>query len=435
MESITSEIDYIDSSLIECNTLSLEDINDDFSNIQDLEWLKEIGKENRAVLVGEDHFNKSIQNLRNRIFFALNTYDYFPVIIFERPFPYTAFVNHYLHLDNDQEAAVFYKKNLIQIVNTNEEYDFLRHIRRWNIDHPDKPLSAGYYDIEKTGDELSVTLNQILIPYFQKLNPQFHPDWEVVLAGNFKELIQELRLNLKQAEKANHIGQYPFITPKFISAVIDNLESSNDALYVDYLQYRQKALLRNLTEPTFLGNYLQNGKIVIHSGSMHLRTKVESDSTNNLWEGSYLTHIYEPTRGKTYSLQMESIARSLGEAATINSTYTEPALGYSGLLNKMLDLYKDGLISADECYFISIYNEVLDEYSRFWIQKGREVGGQGLLIKSAQWDTIINLINTKDPDKAGSFIEKLGYNQLFNDVIIIPCSPIITPIEGTYTHR
>jgi len=275
---------------------------------------------------------------------------------------------------------------------------------------------------------LSFTLNHLLIPYFQELNPQFHIDWEVVLSGNFEELIKELRFILKQAVNINHIGQYSFITPQYISAVIDNLESSNYALYVDYLLHRQKALLRNLTDTTFLGNYLQNGKIVIHSGSRHLRTKVESDSTNNLWEGSYLTHIYEHTTGKTYSLQIESIARSLGEAVKINSSYTEPALGYSGLLKKMQDLFADGLISADECYFITIYNEVLNEYSKFWIQKGKEFIGKGLYIKSAHWDKIINLINTNDPEKADSFIENIGYNVLFNDVIIIPCSPIITPI-------
>jgi len=275
---------------------------------------------------------------------------------------------------------------------------------------------------------LSFTLNHLLIPYFQELNPQFHIDWEVVLSGNFEELIKELRFILKQAVNINHIGQYSFITPQYISAVIDNLESSNYALYVDYLLHRQKAILRNLTDTTFLGNYLQNGKIVIHSGSRHLRTKVESDSTNNLWEGSYLTHIYEHTTGKTYSLQIESIARSLGEAVKINSSYTEPALGYSGLLKKMQDLFADGLISADECYFITIYNEVLNEYSKFWIQKGKEFIGKGLYIKSAHWDKIINLINTNDPEKADSFIENIGYNVLFNDVIIIPCSPIITPI-------
>jgi hypothetical protein len=197
---------------------------------------------------------------------------------------------------------------------------------------------------------------------------------------------------------------------------------------LDYLLYRQKALLRNLTDTLFLGNYIQNGKIVIHSGSMHLRTKVESDSTNNLWEGSYLTHIYEPTIGKTYSLQIESIARSLGEAATINSSYVEPALGYSGLLKKMQAVFHDGLINADGCYFISIYDEVLNEYSKFWIQRGIEFGGQGLYIKSVCWDKILDLININNPEKADSFIENIGYNVLFDDVIIIPCSPIITPI-------
>ena len=161
---------------------------------------------------------------------------------------------------------------------------------------------------------------------------------------------------------------------------------------------------------------------------MHLRTNTESDSINNLWEGSYLTHVYKPTMGKTYSLQIESIARSLGDAATINSSYTEPALGYSGLLNKMQDLYNDGLISAEDCYFISIYNEVLNEYSKFWIQKGRELGGQGIFITAAQWDNIIQLIKMNDPQKAESFIENINYHILFDDVIIVPCSPMITPI-------
>jgi hypothetical protein len=357
-----------------------------------------------------------------------NIYDYFPVIILERPFTYTAFVNYYLQLEDENEAKIFYEKSLIQIVNTKEEYDLLQHVRRWNKYHPDKPISVGYYDIDKTKDELSVTFNQILIPYFQKLNPQFQIDWGVTLSGNFEELIEELRFNLKKAVDTNHIGEYPFITPQYISAVIDNLESSNYALYEDYLLHRQNALIRNLENTTFLGEYLQNGKVVIHSGSRHLRTKVESNSTNNLWEGSYLTHVYEPTAGKTYSLQIQGIGRSLGEAATINSSYVESSLGYSGLLKKMQDPFADGLISVDGCYFISIYNEDLDEYSKFWIQKSKEFSGQGLYIKSANWDTILNLINTNDPEKASSFTESVDYHMLFDDVIIVPCSPIITPI-------
>ena len=60
----------------------------------------------------------------------MNTYDYFPLIILERPFTYTAFVNYYLQFEDDNEAEVFYEKNLLQIVNTEEEYDLLQHIRR-----------------------------------------------------------------------------------------------------------------------------------------------------------------------------------------------------------------------------------------------------------------------------------------------------------------
>jgi hypothetical protein len=33
----------------------------------------------------------------------------------------------------------------------------------------------------------------------------------------------------------------------------------------------------------------------------------------------------------------------------------------------MQDVFNDGLINADGCYFISIYDEVLNEYSKFWI--------------------------------------------------------------------
>jgi hypothetical protein len=177
-----------------------------------------------------------------------------------------------------------------------------------------------------------------------------------------------------------------------------------------------------------LGKYLQKGKIIVHGGSLHLRTNIESDSANNLWEGGYLTHVFEYTKGKTYSINVDGIARSLGETANINSSYIEPALGYSGLLKKMQKAYKDGLLKADDCYFVSIYDQTLNDYYKFWIQKGRNYNGQGLLIESIAWNKIIDLINVKDPAKAESFINNRDYNELFDKVIIIPCSPLVTPI-------
>lgn len=425
--SIHSEIDYLDDNLIKCKTILLEDINNDFSNIKDLAWLQEISINKKAVLIGENHFNRYIQNLRNRILFALNTFDYYPIIIFEEPYSYAAFVNYYLQLEDEKQANVFYAQNLNNIITTKEEYDLIKHIRRWNKLHPNK-IKVGFSDVEKTQDELSVTINQIIVPYFQKLNPQYAPDWKIVLSANFDSLINEFKQNLEKAKKNNLIGKYAFITPQYISNVIDNLESSNNTLYKDYFYYRQKAILRNLTDTKFLGEYLQNEKIIIHSGSHHLRTHIESDSVNNLWEGSYLSNVYVYSKGKTYSIKVHGITRSLGEAANINSSYTEPALGYTGLFEKMKNAYKAGLIQADECYFVSIYDQKLTDYSKFWIQKGRDSGGQGLLIESASWDKIIDLINAKNPKMLDSFVSNIDDNKFFDKVVIIPCSPLITPI-------
>jgi len=428
IDSVKSDINYLDENWISCQTISLEDINNDFSNIQDLDWLQDISKEKKAVFVGENHFYKYTQNLRNRVLFALNTFDYYPLIIFEEPYPFTAFVNYYLQLADEKQANTFYEQDLYYMITTKEEYELLQHIRRWNRSHPDKIIAAGYRDVEKTQDELSTTINQIIAPYFQILNPKYNIDWKVILSGNFENLIYEFRQNLEKAKKSNLIGKYPFITPQYISTVIDNLESSNNMLYKDFLYYRQKAIIRNLTDTSFLGKYLQNGKIVIHGGSLHLRTNIESDSANNLWEGSYLTNIFEYTKGKTYSINVDGIARSLGETANISSSYIEPALGFNLMLEQMQKAYKDGLIKANDCYFLSIYNQTLNDYYKFWIQKGRSYKDQGLLIESISWNKIIDLINVKEPDKTESFINSRNYNELFDKVIIIPCSPLITPI-------
>lgn len=428
LESIKSEINYLDESWIRCKKISLEDINDSFSNLEDLVWIRDIPKDKKAVFIGENHFNKYSQNLRNRILFALNTFDYYPIIILEEPYSITAFANYYLQLPYEKQANEFYENELYNMIPTKEEYDLLRHIRTWNKSHPNKIISVGYEDVEKTQDELSRTINQIIIPYFQKLNPQYYIDWKIVLSGDFESLINELKQNLEKAKKINLIGRYPFITPQYISTVIDNLESSNNTLYKDYQYYRQKAIIRNLTDTNFLGKYLQTGKIVVHAGSLHMRTNIASDSVNNLWEGPYLTHVFELTKGKTYSIKVEGIARSLGEAAKVDSTYFEPALGFNWMLEKMQKAYKDGLINTEDCYFVSIYDETLNDYSKFWIQKGREYNWQGLLIESILWNDIIETINIRDPDASKSFKSNKNDMDLFDKVIIIPCSPLITPI-------
>lgn len=428
VQSIKSEINYLGKNWIKLKEVSIDDINNDFTNTEDLKWLRSVSKENKAIFIGENHFNRNTQNLRNRILFTLNKYDYYPIIILEEPYPITAFANYFIRLTDDILANEFYENELRKMIPTEEEYDLLLHIRRWNKINPDKSISVGYEDVEKTQDELSRTINQIIIPYFQRLDPGYNVNWERVLTGSFDSLIFEFKQSLEQAKRNNIIGKYPFITPAYISSVIENLESSNKTLYQDYFYNRQEAIIRNLTDTNFLGNYLQSGKIIIHSGSLHLRTNIQSDSTNNLWEGTYLTNVFASTKGKTYSIKIDAITQSLSEAAYIDYTFFEPALGFNFFYEKMYKAFKDSLINPNEYYFISIYDQTLDDTQRFWIQKGRDYKWQGLLIESILWDNVIKSIEYKNPSLSPAFKNNRIVNNSFDKVIIIPCSPLVTPI-------
>jgi hypothetical protein len=169
--------------------------------------------------------------------------------------------------------------------------------------------------------------------------------------------------------------------------------------------------------------------MVVQGGFWHCGTNAESNSNNNIWEAGYLTNVFEPTKDKTYSIKIEAIARSFGENGNIDSTYIEPGLGYRGLFEKMQNAYKDGLITADDCYFVSMYGESLNDYYKFFIQKGNEFKNQGLLIDTLSLKIVIDLINLKEPEKAESFIKNNIENKSFDNVIIIPCSPLIIPTK------
>ncbi len=200
VQSIKSEINYLGKNWIKLKEVSIDDINNDFTNTEDLKWLRSVSKENKAIFIGENHFNRNTQNLRNRILFTLNKYDYYPIIILEEPYPITAFANYFIRITDDKLANEFYENELRKMIPTKEEYDLLLHIRRWNKINPDKSISVGYEDVEKTQDELSRTINQIIIPYFQRLDPGYNVNWERVLTGSFDSLIFEFKQSLEQAK-------------------------------------------------------------------------------------------------------------------------------------------------------------------------------------------------------------------------------------------
>ena len=51
-------------SLIKAQPLSYQDINNDFTNTEDLLWLKEIAQQNKVILLAEEHYHQYISNYR-----------------------------------------------------------------------------------------------------------------------------------------------------------------------------------------------------------------------------------------------------------------------------------------------------------------------------------------------------------------------------------
>jgi len=318
---------FFSSEGFRVSPLQTDDINQEFSNIDDLSWLQPLVKECRVVLVGESHYNQYIHHLRNRLVFALNTFDRYPSVMLERPYSLTPFMNYYAALP-DKESREFEKANRELFLFT-ADVQFLQHVRRWNATHPKKRIDVGCYDIEHLA---SPTIRQILRPYFtgvkHALDANGQKAHQKVLAAlstvtrifenrhkyssdDLKDAFRPIREVLIVAKDENIVGRYPFLTADYIERVVQNLESTFAAYTQDLHLHRQKAMIRNLTDSRFLGASFTSGNVLLHAGGSHTPTHVPHSMGDNFHrEGSYLTYEFEPTKGKTFSLFLSGHAFS-----------------------------------------------------------------------------------------------------------------------------
>ena len=155
--------DHLD---INVETVSLSDIDSEFANFNDFEWLRPISKKYKVVLLGETHYSRNIANLKNRIIFALNEFDYFPLVIIEQPYSLTPFLNHYLQINSEKEANTFFREELSKMIPTKEDSIFIEHIKHWNAQNPKKRIQVGCIDLEWSWVGMC---ELILKPYFYKL--------------------------------------------------------------------------------------------------------------------------------------------------------------------------------------------------------------------------------------------------------------------------
>ncbi|MEN8208404.1 MAG: hypothetical protein ABFR50_04045 [Candidatus Fermentibacteria bacterium] len=411
--------------LLSCIPLSAEDIDSEFTNIEDLTWLESIAADNKCVLLGESHYFRYVANLQNRIIFALNTYDYYPLVVLERQYSLTPFINHYLDLEQDSLAREYYDAVLSHLINTVELQTRVEHLRRWNQRNPGKPVHFGFSDIEH---DYRTTISTILLPYLRQAEPDLEIDTGNLIPMDLGDVVSELRRVSDSARQAGTVGAYPFITPDYIDNVIDNLESTYFAkLDGGFSYYRQKAIIRNLTDPRFLGNYLIDGKAVIIAGGYHTATGFEYPEGGNFFkEGSYLNYDFEPTQGRTYSIYTGAFAYSLDAMADIDpSICGHHGSGYMRIVGNLRQAYQDSLISPDDNM---LYYTELNDFTRLLLSKASEFDFEPVLFTEMDMDGLLESAESAEREDYMNFRYYSSTVDVHDQYILVPYSPVTTAI-------
>lgn len=410
----------------EATYISLEDINPTFSNVDDLEWLKDIATNTKVVLLGETHYSRYIGNLKSRIFFTLNTYSYFPLILIEQPYSQTQYVNHFIHIKEDKEAAKFFDAELNQLVSTKEDSVFFEHLRQWNKDHDDKPIAIGGTDLEFG---YKVMLERVLKPYFYELESVSKSKVDSVISlSQSNAFFVAIKPLLEQAKEQELLGQYPFITPAYISNVILNFESTNNALQYEFSYYRQKSIIRNLTSDRFFGSYLKNSKVMLYGGGSHMKSNFQyPDDGNFLSEGSYLTYDYPPTKGKTYSIMLEGMSFALDEMSSLNlNMCMSQGMQYKKIVTRMKGAFDKGLLDKEKPYFM--FHD-RNDFEKLIVEKAYLNSGNAIMLTDRSWENIMTASTIVTGNLAETIRRIKDKRDLYDSYIFIPYSPLITARE------
>jgi hypothetical protein len=408
---------------INIKTVSLNDINPEFTNFNDLEWLKDISKKNKVVLLGETHYSKNIANLKNRIILSLNEFDYFPLVIIEQPYSLTPFLNHYIQLKPEEEANTFFRDELSEMISTKEDSIFIEHIKHWNVQNPKKGIQLGCIDLEWSWVGMC---EKILKPYFYKLKNADKSEIDRVIELGKKQSNQffnEIQPFLVEAEKQNLKGTYSFIDYRYIQNVIDNFSATNNALRYSFDYYRQKALINKIESDNYFGDYFKNQKVIMYGGGSHMKSKFcYPNGGNFLSEGSYLNFDNTITKDKVCSIMLSGLSFSLGEMKDVNlNDCLSPGMQYKSILKRMQNAYNAKVLQPEKNYFL--FGSRTD-FEKFIISKSYEYQSTGIIIPEKEWSKITDYSTELNAEKRETIESENEERIAFDVYIYIPYSPI-----------
>ena len=383
-DSLSVSNHLYDLSSVESLTLSSADIDSTFSNIADLAWLRPIAVQNRLILFGESHYYRTIDHLSTRMLFAVNTFDSYPFVSFEHEYSRGILYDHFVQIKDENEAREFLTEILGQFITTEEFLTYLEHIREWNLRHPQRLIHVGAHDIEHGYRE---TIDGILVPFFRQADPSFKIDPADISADRLDMLIEMLRGRLKNLDTTKTTPLFGCITKPYVETVLDNLLSFFNSRQYQFDYYRQRAILRNLTDERFHGRHLRHGKVFLHIGAYHAATMAYPEGMNLFREGSFFKHEFALTKGKTYSISAECHVFRFEPMATVDlDTCVRQGGLYVDRIGSFRRAYKAGL--AVPSGFYSVWWS-FDCFDSLMTAKAYQVDHRPMLLRSIRWESCI----------------------------------------------
>jgi hypothetical protein len=401
---------------LKARPLLADEVAADFGNLDDLAWLGPIAREKSMFLFGEHHYLRVVHQLAMRVLFALNTHDHYGLLTLELPYSLTPFWDHYVGIRDDGEAERFFREEVAPTLIEKEQEDLLGHIRRWNRMHPRKRIHVAAHDIEH---DFRRTITRVLVPYFKKLDPSFTIDPDTLDSKSFGVMLADLDQRLRRARAVRLEGAYPFIGPDYIGGVIENLRALWLGDRNDNQDHRGRAIIRNLTDPRYLGRFVRRHKVMHWGGSNHARTRgPKSGTAPSLVEGFYFSRDFGPTRNRTYSLGTLGFAVSLAEMASADpGRIRHPGSNYRDLLTKLLEGQRAGFVAPDGWYLPGAFRRSLGELI---YEEARRTNHVPLLVEAIDWDSFARHTSLAPEDVRGSQTD-FGH---FDALVFIPRSPI-----------
>lgn len=398
--------------------LSPDEIAETHDNLDDLSWLAPVARANKVVLFGENHYYAVTNHLAHRVLFALQQGDHFHLLTMEAQYSTTPYIDHYVQLADDAAARTFYDAALVSMVDTAEERTLLERVRAWNKRHPKRRIHLAAHDIEH---DYATTIQHVLAPYFRRLDP----DVELEVADFEKDglgFIAELEALVARARKARTVGDHPFLTADFIATVVQNLRSKHLASHIDHTYYRQRAIVRNLTDPKYLGRWFQTGKVMLWGGSYHTQTRrAFPDGGAFLREGIYLATEFKPTRGKTYSISVLGLALSLGDMAGVDpAKLGHMGDGYRTNLQRLQRAHAAGAIAAEDAHFL----DAVSAPFLALVDLARTVDHKPFRITNVAWFLINPFLAKLPPELRRDLAHARTELTSHDTVIVVPRSPI-----------